>query len=488
MARQSGQIPLNSAQVRRAGLMAALGIAIILLVTGLIVSDSWSHAAGSLTAPEKGGITGAPHDGQVIEQDFSLPFTTLDRAVISLAPVGSAMGGSLSWELISGDGSLASGQINLADMGGSDLGLNFEQGLAVGQQITLRLIFHEEDVPGELPAAYIGSQVNAGRLTVDAANLDALTVDGAPLRGRLCASLYGHRQSAVMRWYWPIAALLTLLAVLWSLAAARLLDKGRRTRLLWIIEALRHYAFLIRQLVARDFNTKYRQSILGVLWSFLNPLLTMTVQYIVFSALFRSTIPNFPVYLLTGIVLFNFFSEACTLGLDSIVMNGALITKVYMPKYIYPLSRTLSSAINLLISLVPLLLLMALTRVPFTPALLLLPLDLALLMAFTLGMSLILCTLNVFFRDTRFLWSVAVLLWTYLTPLFYPESIIPAAFHTLYHMNPMYQYITFLRAITLEGGPPTPLNVAAAALSSAVTLALGAWVFRRKQDQFVFHL
>ncbi|MBR6029821.1 MAG: ABC transporter permease [Clostridia bacterium] len=251
---------------------------------------------------------------------------------------------------------------------------------------------------------------------------------------------------------------------------------------------MRHYDFLIRQLVSRDFNTKYRQSLLGVVWSFLNPLLTMTVQYIVFSTLFSTSIDNFPVYLLTGIVLFNFFSEACTLGLESIVSNGSLINKVYMPKYIYPFSRTLSSLINMLITLIPLLMLMLFTGTPITWSLLLMPIDLLLLFGFTLGLTLLLCTLNVFFRDTRFLWSVLVLLWTYLTPLFYPESIIPFGLRTVYRMNPMYQFITFLRAIAMEGTAPTPANLLGCLIASAGMLLLGSWVFHRHQDHFVFHL
>ena len=187
------------------------------------------------------------------------------------------------------------------------------------------------------------------------------------------------------------------------------------------------YTFLLEQLVKRNFNTKYRQSVLGVLWSFLNPLMTMAVQYLVFSQLFRSDISHFPVYLLTGIILFSFFNECVTLGMDSIVLNGPLITKVAMPKLIYPLSRSISSFISLVISLVPLLGAMLLSGTPLTPALLLIPAAMVLLFLFSLGMSLILCTLNVFFRDTRFLWSVVSLLWTYATPIFYPISIIPAA-------------------------------------------------------------
>ena len=248
------------------------------------------------------------------------------------------------------------------------------------------------------------------------------------------------------------------------------------------------YSFLLEQLVKRNFNTKYRQSMLGVLWSFLNPLLTMAVQYVVFSTLFHSEISHFPVYLLSGIILFNFFNECVTLGMDSIVLNGPLITKVAMPKLIYPLSRSISSFISLVISLVPLLGAMLLSGTPLTPALLLVPAAIVLLFLFSLGMSLILCTLNVFFRDTRFLWSVVSLLWTYATPIFYPISIIPAAWQPIFRLNPMFQFIDFLRTVILRGAWPSWGQWGACLLCAALPLALGLLVFRRNEHKFVFHL
>ncbi|MBE5795833.1 MAG: ABC transporter permease [Clostridiales bacterium] len=248
------------------------------------------------------------------------------------------------------------------------------------------------------------------------------------------------------------------------------------------------YGFLLEQLVKRNFNTKYRQSMLGVLWSFLNPLMTMAVQYIVFSTLFRSDISHFPVYLLTGIILFNFFNECVTLGMDSIVLNGPLITKVAVPRLIYPLSRSLSSLINLVISLAPLLGVMLLSGTPLTPALLLVPLAVVLMFLFALGMALILCTMNVFFRDTRFLWSVVSLLWTYATPIFYPISIIPAAWQPLFRLNPMYQFITLLRTIVIGGALPSWGQWGMCALCALLPLGLGLYVFRRNEHKFVFHL
>ncbi|MBE6975822.1 MAG: ABC transporter permease [Ruminococcaceae bacterium] len=248
------------------------------------------------------------------------------------------------------------------------------------------------------------------------------------------------------------------------------------------------YTFLIKQLVSRDFKTKYKRSALGMAWSFVNPLLTMTVQYVVFSTLFKSDIPNYPVYLLTGIVFFSFFNEALTLGMTSITGNAALIKKVYMPKYIYPVSRVLSSLINFAFALMPLFLVVIFTGTPFQPAMLLLIFDIVCLLAFVTGMTLLLTTAMTFFQDTQFLWSVVSMMWQYVTPVFYPESIIPAKFLPIYRLNPMYQFITFARTCIIDGVSPGPSAYLRCILTAGIVLLLGVGVFRKQQNKFVLYV
>ena len=255
-----------------------------------------------------------------------------------------------------------------------------------------------------------------------------------------------------------------------------------------ILSSLSRYRFLIKQLVARDFKTKYKRSVLGVVWSFLNPLLTMTVQYIVFSTLFRSDTPNFAVYLLSGIVCFNFFSEATSMSLTSIVGNASLITKVYVPKYVYPLTRVMSSTVNFLLALIPLLAAMLLTRTPIRPSALLILVGVLCLFAVSLGIGLVLASSMVFFRDTQFLWGVLSMLWMYATPIFYPETIIPVRFRLLYKCNPLYHIIRFIRIALLQGVSPEPKAYVLMFVASFVPLAIGIAVFRKTQDQFVLNL
>ena len=292
-----------------------------------------------------------------------------------------------------------------------------------------------------------------------------------------------------LSWLAWVLAGLCYLASLFVLIRTEESEKTQKNDIFFMFtEVRKRYSFLLKQLIHRDFKTKYQASVLGVFWSFLNPLLSMTVYLIVFSLIFRSNIEYFPAYLLTGIVLFNYFSESTSQGLNSIVVNRALITKVYMPKMIYPLAKVLSSAVNLLISFIPMFIVMLVTGVPFHKSLLLLPLVVIFLVSFCLGMTLILSTLNVFFRDTQFLWGVLITVWNFLTPIFYPETIIPAAFRTVYHMNPLYQIVYFMRCITVGGVSPTPLTYLYCCLAAFIPLAIGLYVFRKQQDRFVIYL
>lgn len=254
------------------------------------------------------------------------------------------------------------------------------------------------------------------------------------------------------------------------------------------IETYKKYKFLLAQLVGRDFKTKYKRSVLGVLWSLLNPLLIMVVQYIVFSELFRWNINNFAIYLLSGTVMFNFFSEATSQALTSITGNSQLITKVYVPLYIFPISKVLSTCINLGFSLIALFAIVLIQKLPLNIYYLFIPFGLFCLIAFSIGLGLLLSAMMVYFRDTQFLYGVLLTLWTYLTPLFYPESIIPERFRIFIELNPIYYFIRYVRNIILNGSLPS-LNDHVFSLSFAlVTLALGIFVFKKTKKNFILNI
>lgn len=264
--------------------------------------------------------------------------------------------------------------------------------------------------------------------------------------------------------------------------------KGKSNFVVTFLILCTKYKSLLGQLVNRDFKIKYKRSVLGVVWSFVNPLMMMIVQYVIFSTLFKSDTPNYPVYLITGTILYTFFNEAAGFGLASITGNASLIKKVYIPKYIYPLSKLISSFINFGISLILLAIIMVFTKCNFTINLALLIFDILCLSMFTFGIILILATLNTFFQDTQFLWGVICTIWMYFTPIFYTERIIPEKYIQLYHMNPLYQYINFARICIIDGQAPDLICYVYCLLPAVIMLVIGLLVFRRKQDKFVLYL
>lgn len=253
----------------------------------------------------------------------------------------------------------------------------------------------------------------------------------------------------------------------------------------------RFYAFdeLLKQLIVRDVKLKYRRSYLGYLWSILNPLMLMIVLVIVFSNLFRFDIPNFPLYLISGQVLFSFMVEATNMSVGSITGNASLLKKTYVPKYIFTISKVGSSLVNLVFSLGALLLVMVITGAEFSWNLLFFPFIVLQLLIFCLGISLFLAAATVFFRDIQYLWGVFVSMWMYLTPIFYPVTIISEEYQGLYRgANPMYWYIEQFRDIVLYAKFPQLDSILMGFGLAVIVLILGAWYFNKKQDEFILYI
>ncbi len=250
------------------------------------------------------------------------------------------------------------------------------------------------------------------------------------------------------------------------------------------------YAFLMQQLVARDFKVKYKRSVLGVLWSLLYPVLMMLVLAIVFSNVFKMSMPgvNYLVYLLSGLVMFNYFSEASNLAMSSVVANFTLINKIYIPKYIFPLTKCLFVGINFLLTLIPLYLVIIFTKTGINCYHLFLPYAFLCLFLFTLGMGLILATISVFLRDMFYIYGIVTMIWTYLTPIMYDINMINEKFRIYLKFNPLYQFINFIRTIILHQQLPTIGQWAGCGVSALVFLLFGMFVFKKKQDKFIYYV
>ena len=263
---------------------------------------------------------------------------------------------------------------------------------------------------------------------------------------------------------------------------------GKTTFGMRIANAFHQYKFLVNQLVTRDFKVRYKRSVLGVLWSFVNPLLTMLVQFFVFSKIFRAGIPNYIVYLLIGITFFNFYSESTNTGLLSIVGNAPLIKKVYVPKYIYPISGVLSSAINFAIAIFLMLGATLISGVMPTKYILLLPYPILCIFILNIGVSLLISTGMVFFRDVQFLYNVFMTLLSYATPLFWSLDMMPSNYLWIFELNPLCDIITFTRRIIMYQEFPGSRLTTICLLIPLVILALGAYVFKKNQDKFVLYI
>ena len=258
-----------------------------------------------------------------------------------------------------------------------------------------------------------------------------------------------------------------------------------------ILNNLHRYRFLMEQLVSRDFKVKYKRSVLGVLWSLLNPLLTTLVMVIVFSNFFGRSMNgiSYPAYLISGQIIWNYFSEASNLSMSTMNANRNLINKVYVPKYIFPLTKCMFVGVNFLLTLIPLYLVLLFSGCGICWQHILLPYNYVCLFMFTLGMGFLLATGAVFLRDVTYLYGIIMQLWMYMTPLFWSITMIDDPLTlALLKCNPMFQFVEFNRTIMLYHATPTAEQFITCGLWGVVMLIIGCVVFRKNQDKFVYYM
>ena len=251
----------------------------------------------------------------------------------------------------------------------------------------------------------------------------------------------------------------------------------------------KRYFPLVQNLVSRDLKVKYRRSVLGYLWSVLNPLLMALVINVVFSRMFRFNVPYYATYYLVGAQIFNFVIDCTNSGLMSIIEAAPLIKKVYIPKYIFPMQKCAFAFVNMLFSIVAVLVVMLIQKVPFQWTILLFFLPMLYALVFAYGFGLILSSLAVFFRDTQYLYMVFTQIWMYLTPIFYPEEVLlNSNISFILKVNPLYYYTHMLRGLVINGRLPT-LNEHVMGISFALlALIFGVLIFRRLQDRFILYV
>lgn len=250
------------------------------------------------------------------------------------------------------------------------------------------------------------------------------------------------------------------------------------------IHDLAGHANLLFELVHRDLTIRYKRSVFGFLWTMLHPLLLMVIFTVVFSQLFRRQTPHYETYFLSAYIAWNFFSQTTTNAMASVAWNGPLMKRVRVPRSVFTLAAILSGLINLVLSLIALLIIMLIVRAPLFPSLLFVPVSLLVVGTFTLGASLALTALSVFFADVREMVQAGLPALLYMTPVIYPVEIVPLQYRWIVQRNPLTYLVEIVRDPIYYGRLPGIHTFAVALVLSLISLAIGWMIFRRLAPGF----
>ena len=245
--------------------------------------------------------------------------------------------------------------------------------------------------------------------------------------------------------------------------------------------------FLFEELVKRDFEHKYKRTVLGMAWSVLSPLLTLFVMKIVFTQFFGRTTPHYTIYLFAGTIVMSYFKEATNNGMTSMISNASVINKINVPKYLFLFSKNVSSLVNFGLTLIVFFIFCIIDHITFHVSFLMLIFPILCLVIMNIGIGMILSALYVFFRDVKYLYSVFLTLLTYVSAIFYTVDQFPEKVQTLFLLNPVYVIIKYIRMIVIDGVIPS-LQYHGLCLAYAMLFALiGAFFYKRYNRKFVYY-
>ena len=248
-----------------------------------------------------------------------------------------------------------------------------------------------------------------------------------------------------------------------------------------------HYRDLIYQFVRRDIVSRYKRSVLGIAWTLLQPLGMMVILSLVFSTFFQA-VKGYPAYILSGLLAWTFFAQTTSAIISQIVWGGALLRQIYLPRTSFAVSAIGTGLVNLAICLIPLFLIILITGLTFSWSFLFLPISISLLAAFSLGVGLIISTLSVHFPDVAEMYQIVLTAWMYLTPIIYPEKMIPESYRFwFFNLNPMYHMVKIFRMPLFEGVIPDAKTLTLAVGVSLFTLVIGWLFFSKRADGFAYY-
>ncbi len=255
-----------------------------------------------------------------------------------------------------------------------------------------------------------------------------------------------------------------------------------------MLNKIRKYKFLFEELVKRDFKKKYKRTVLGILWSLLSPLLTLLVMRIVFTEFFGRTTNHYTTYLFAGTLVFSYFSDATNQGMSSLVDNAGIFTKVNVPKYLFLLSKNVSSLINFGLTFLVFLGFCLLDGIAFHWKFLLLVYPIVCLVFFNIGVGSILSALYVFFKDIQYLYSIFTLMLMYLSAIFYNINAYEPTVQKLFLLNPIYVYISYFRTIVINNAIPNLVTHLLSFGYAFAVLLIGARMYKKHNQKFLYYL
>lgn len=255
-----------------------------------------------------------------------------------------------------------------------------------------------------------------------------------------------------------------------------------------MIKKLYRFRFLFEELVKRDFKKKYKRTVLGMAWSILSPLLTLLVMRLVFTQFFGRNMPHYTIYLFCGNLVFSYFSESTNQGMQSLMGNAGIFTKVNVPKYLFLFSKNVQTLINFSLTLCVFFVFCIIDRITFTWKFIFLVYPICCLVLFNIGVGLILSALFVFFRDIQYLWSVFTQLLMYMSAIFYTIDGYSYKVQCAFLLNPVYLFIRYFRKIVIEATVPTIWFHLLMLADVAIVLGIGCWMYKKYNTRFLYYV
>lgn len=255
-----------------------------------------------------------------------------------------------------------------------------------------------------------------------------------------------------------------------------------------MLQKLKQHQFLFKELVKRDFTKKYKRTILGMAWSILSPLISLLIMWLVFNNFFGTNMNHYVIYLFAGQLVFSYFSDATNLGMNALVSNASIFTKINVPKYLFLFSQNVSSLINFGLTLLIFFTFVALDGIPFSWKFFLLIYPVVCLIIFNLGIGLILSALFVFFRDMQYLWGILTQLIMWLSAIFYTIDSYDEIIQDAFLLNPIYVYIEYFRIVVLNGEIPTLQFHLLAAAFALIAFVIGIYTYKKCNHEFLYYV